>query len=64
MANMARKVEAGDYQIGIYRVTRLLHPNRKEWEVIAPEGETLYRLPTLAEAHKYLTGEPMRDAKA
>lgn len=63
MANMARKVSAGDYQIGIYRVTRLLTPQRKEWEVEDREGTTLYWFPTLGDAHKFLTGEPMHDTR-
>lgn len=63
---MIRKEAAGDYQVGIYRVTRLFRPTTKSdarWQVVDPEGTTLFWFFTLADAYQHLTGEALRSTK-
>lgn len=63
--SMIRKKCTGDYQVGIYRVTRLLNIGKKDqpWEVEDRNGNILYCFATLGEAYEHLTGEPLRQAK-
>jgi hypothetical protein len=56
--SMARKLAPGEYQIGIYAVTKL---GRKRWEAWSDGGlmgEYRKEFPTLAAAYEALTGEP------
>lgn len=54
MANMARKLAPGEYQIGIYTVTR----KGKYWNARARDGFSKW-FHTLEKAHVALTGETM-----
>lgn len=62
---MIRKECAGDYQVGIYRVTRLLKGKANRgagpWLVEDRDGNFLRRFRSLAAAYLQLTGEPLRE---
>ena len=62
MVDMARREGPGEYQIGVYTVTR----RGRRWEAWATGALGEYRkdFPSLAAAHLVLTGEPMREATA
>lgn len=59
--NMARKITSGEYQIGIYTVTR----KGKYWEAFATGalGDFRHKYGSLREAHDCLTGEGMDDSE-
>lgn len=57
--SMARKDVAGEYQIGIYTVTRLARNRWEAWSTCIL-GEYRQEFSTLAAAYLHLTGEPMR----
>ena len=57
MANMARKEAPGRYQIGIYSVER----EGKRWRVTTRDENFRMTFRSLAEAHRQLTGESMRE---
>jgi hypothetical protein len=56
MANMARKEAPGDYWIGMYNVVRI----GRTW-IAFNRGCAVAKYPSLQQAHRSLTGEPMSD---
>lgn len=57
MANMARRLGHGDYQIGIYSVVQV----SGKWVATTDRFGFHAKYATLGDAHLALTGETMRD---